>query len=123
MKVSPQLQIQAPPEFAAIRTRLESQDPQRLADIAQFLAMPDAGPVITVLLAGEDSAVARQVSPWIAGFAVGASDLVVIFPERSPGYPQDTLDDVLRHEVAHVLIERASGGRPSLGAPEHPKRL
>jgi hypothetical protein len=36
----------------------------------------------------------------------------VIFPARSPGYPDHTLEDVLRHEVAHVLISRAAAGRP-----------
>src|SRR5207245_1925365 len=33
-------------------------------------------------------------------------------PVRSPGYPDNTLEDVLRHEVAHILIWRASAGRP-----------
>src|SRR6266566_1573017 len=109
---SPQLQIEAPREFASIRARLESADPQRFADIVRFLGLVDAGPAIKVVLAPEGSNWARQVSPWIAGFAVGASDLVVIFPARSPSYPHDTLDDVLRHEATHVLIQRASGGRP-----------
>jgi hypothetical protein len=112
MQASPQLQIEAPPEFAAIRSRLESLSPQRFGDIVQLLELTDAGPVVKVVLAGENSELSRQVSPWIAGFAIGASDLVVIFPARSPGYPHDTFDDVLRHEVAHVLIERASAGRP-----------
>jgi hypothetical protein len=35
----------------------------------------------------------------------------VIFPGRSPQYPHNTLDDVLRHEVAHVLIARAAAGQ------------
>jgi hypothetical protein len=106
------LEIEAPPEFAAIRARLESLAPQRLADISQFLALTDSGSVIRVVLAPESSDVARQTSPWIAGFAVAASDTIVIFPVRSPSYPHDTLNDVLRHEVAHILIERASAGRP-----------
>jgi hypothetical protein len=38
-------------------------------------------------------------------------ELIVIFPNRSPSYPHDTLDDVLRHEVAHVLIRRAAAGQ------------
>ena len=109
---SPQLQIEAPREFASIRTRLESADPQRFADIVRFLGLADAGPAIKVVLAPEGSNWARQVSPWIAGFAMGASDLVVIFPNRSPSYPHDTLEDVLRHEITHVLIERASRGQP-----------
>jgi len=109
---SPQLRIEASAEFASIRMRLESSDPKRLAGIVQLLGLTDAGPPIKVVLANESSDWAREVSPWIAGFAVGASDLVVIFPGRFPGYPHDTFDDVLRHEAAHVLIERASGGQP-----------
>src|SRR5438132_7235917 len=73
--------------------------------------MTDPGPVIKVVLAPENSDLARRVSPWIAGFATGGSD-IVIFPARSPSYPHGTLEDVLRHEVAHILIERASAGRP-----------
>src|SRR5262249_23970964 len=54
---------------------------------------------------------ARKTPSWISGFAVPTSDLVVMFPARSPSYPDDSLEDVLRHEVAHVLIWRASDGR------------
>jgi hypothetical protein len=64
------------------------------------------------VLATESSDWARGVSPWIAGFAVG-SDLVVLFPARSPSYPDNTLEDVLRHEVTHVLIWRAAAVSPS----------
>ena len=38
--------------------------------------------------------------------------MVVLFPERSPSYPDSNLDELLRHEVAHVLIARAAGGQP-----------
>jgi hypothetical protein len=64
-----------------------------------------------VVLASETSDLARQASPWTAGFAVGASGVIVIFPQRSPVYPNNSLEDVLRHEVAHVLISRAAAGR------------
>ena len=87
-------------------------DQRRLAGIAQLAGIADVGAVIQVVSATESSDLAHGVSPWVSGFAVGASDLVVIFPARSPGYPDDTLEDVLRHEVAHVLIWRASAGRP-----------
>src|SRR5436309_5504603 len=107
---APLLRIEAPPELAALRTRLESFDRQRLADVERLVGLTDPGPPIQVVLAPESSDWARQVSPWIAGFALQASDLVVLFPARSPGYPHDTFEDVLRHEVAHVLIRRASGG-------------
>jgi hypothetical protein len=65
-----------------------------------------------VVLAGAEGSWAEQVAPWVTGFAVGEASLIVLFPTRSPTYPHDTLEDVLRHEVAHVLISRAAGGRP-----------
>jgi hypothetical protein len=106
----PSLQIEAPPQLVSVRMRLEGMAPDELADIAQFLGIKDAGAAIHVVLAPENSDMARRVVAWIAGFAVGESSLVVLFPARSPGYPDSTIEDVLRHEVAHVLIWRASGG-------------
>jgi hypothetical protein len=63
-----------------------------------------------VVLADTRSDIARQVPSFVAGFAIGEQGLIVLFPARSPGYPHDTLEDVLRHEIAHVLISRAAGG-------------
>jgi hypothetical protein len=77
-----QLRIEAPPELAAVRKRLESIDPQRFTDIAQLLGLTDVGPAIRVALVPESSDLARGVSPWIAGFTTGES--AVIFPARSP---------------------------------------
>ncbi|MDO8679157.1 MAG: hypothetical protein Q7R30_11430 [Acidobacteriota bacterium] len=108
---APALVIDAPPELAA-RSRLESFDPQPLAGIVRMVGLEDAGPPIAVVLADEGSAAARRMSPWTAGLALGNEGLIVLFPSRSPRYPHDTLEDVLRHEVAHVLISRAAGGRP-----------
>ena len=108
----PKLLIEGPAEFASIRKRLESMEPERFADIARLLGVTEEGPPIQVILANENSNFARSVSSWIAGFAVGESNLVVIFPARSPSYPSRTLDDVVRHEIAHVLIRRAAGGEP-----------
>jgi hypothetical protein len=108
----PQLEIEAPPELAAVRTRLQAIPSGRFNDIAEFLGIDEAGPAIRVILAPENSELARSVVSWISGFAIGESSLVVMFPARSPGYPDNTLEDVLRHEVAHVLIWRATAGRP-----------
>src|SRR5437867_7597280 len=91
----PLLRIEAPPELAAVRTRLESFDRERLADVGRLVGLADAGGAIRVVLATESSDWARQVPPWVAGFAIDASDLVVLFPARSPSYPHDSLDDVL----------------------------
>jgi hypothetical protein len=111
----PQLNIEATPldgELAAARSRLESFDSRRLRGVMTLVGLSDPGPAIRVVLASETSEWARQVPPSTAGFAVGEDSLVVLFPSRSPTYPHDTLEDVLHHEVAHVLITRASGGKP-----------
>jgi hypothetical protein len=108
----PQLQIEAPPELATVRQRLESIPSERFADIAKLLGIRETGPAIQVQLVRENSELARGVAPWISGFAVGDSNLIVVFPARSPGYPDHTIEDVLRHEVAHILIWRAVAGRP-----------
>jgi hypothetical protein len=107
----PDLLIEAPSEFAAARERVESFDRERLRGVMRLVGLTDPGPPIRVFLASEDSELARQVPSSIAGFAAGAESLVVLFPSRSPAYPDDTLEDALHHEVAHVLITRASGGR------------
>jgi hypothetical protein len=103
------LEIQAPPELAAEKSRMASLDRDNLEGVLRLVGLKDAGPPILVVLAPGGSDLARAVDPWIAGFAT--RDNVVIFPSRSPGYPHNTLEDVLRHEVAHALIWRASAGR------------
>src|SRR5689334_8328433 len=109
---TPQLKIEAPPELAAARARLESFDQSRLLGVMRLLRISDPRPAIRVVLASERSDWAKQVPPSTVGFAVAEENLVVLFPSRSPTYPQDTLEDVLHHEVAHVLIARAAAGRP-----------
>jgi hypothetical protein len=105
-----ELRIEAPPELAAERLRMETIDRARLEEVVLLIGLKDPGPAIPVELATNDSEKTRQVASWVAGFAY--QDNVVIFPSRSPSYPDSTIDDVLRHEVAHALIWRASAGRP-----------
>jgi len=107
----PELRIEAPPELAGVRHRIGSIDPQRLADIAALTGLEHPGPPIRVVLADERSEWAGRMPSWIAGLAVGG-DLIVLFPARTPGYPHGSLEDVLRHEIAHVLIARSAGGEP-----------
>ena len=112
---SPPLRIAAPAELVPVQKKLEAIDSKRFDDIARTVGLIDTATPIQVVLAPESAAVASEVAPWIAGFAstgTGASELVVIFPARTPGYPNSSLEDVLRHEVAHILIGRASAHRP-----------
>lgn len=108
----PSLRINAPAELAAARSRLESFDRSSFAGIVRMAGLDDPGPPIDVILAGEGSEAAASVSASTAGYALSESGLIVLFPARSPLYPHDTLEDVLRHEVAHVLISRAARGYP-----------
>ncbi|MGE0040878.1 MAG: hypothetical protein AB7H88_05375 [Vicinamibacterales bacterium] len=109
---APTLEVTAPAELAADRARVERYDPARLAGIVELVGLADPGGPIRVVLARESSDAARRAGPDIAGYALGRPGLVVIFPARSPVYPDDSIDDVLRHEVAHVLIDRAVAGHP-----------
>jgi MYXO-CTERM domain-containing protein len=111
-QTAPTLVIDAPAELAAARSRLESYDLASLSGIMRMVGLDAPGPRIHVILAPEDSAAAKTVSPSTAGFAISQEGLIVIFPARSPIYPHDSLEDVLRHEVAHVLISRAARGHP-----------
>jgi hypothetical protein len=108
----PQLIIEAPEELAAARARLESFDTGRLRGVMHLVGLDAPGDPIHVILAPEGSPLARQAPPPIAGFASLDENLIVLFPARSPAYPHDTLEDVLHHEVAHVLISRAARGAP-----------
>lgn len=108
----PRLNIDGPEELAAARSRLESFDTGRLRGVMRLMGLDEAGDPIRVVLAPEGSLVARQAPPPIAGFASLDESVVVLFPARSPAYPHDTLEDVLHHEVAHVLMARAANGAP-----------
>jgi hypothetical protein len=105
----PVLRVEAPPELSHARARIEAIDAKQLAAVVALTGTRDPGPAVPVVLAAEASEWAGRVPPWTAGFAIGG-DLIVLFPARSPIYPHGTLEDVLRHELAHVLIARTAAG-------------
>jgi hypothetical protein len=107
----PQLSIEAPQELADARARLSSFDMERLRGVMQLVGVTEAGDPIRVVLLPESYPMAQRTLPPTAGYALPAENLIVLMPARSPRYPHDTLEDVLHHEVAHVLMARAAGGR------------
>jgi hypothetical protein len=107
----PRLVIEAPPQLAPAAGRLRGVDPARLAGIVSMVGLADPGPPIRVLLAPEGSPPAG-VPPWVSGYALSEQGIIVLLPQRVPTYPDSSLEDLLRHEVAHVLVARAAGGRP-----------
>ncbi len=78
----------------------------------RLVGLEAPGPKIRVVLVGRDSELSRSTPPWIGGLAFGADGTIVLFPDRAPTYPDGSLEELLHHEVAHVLIARAAGGRP-----------
>ena len=92
--------------------RLFLASPDQLRAIVRIVGLEEPGDPILVVLASEESDVARSTPSWIAGFAHSRESTVVLFPARSPRYPHDSLEAVLYHELAHVLIWRAAGERP-----------
>ena len=104
--IPPQLLVEGPAELSAEVGRLRSIDPSRLVSGMELLGIEDPGPPIRVILRSENSEAAQNSASWIAGYAYGALSTIVLFPERTPSYPDSSLEELLRHEVAHVLISR-----------------
>jgi hypothetical protein len=110
--VPPQLVIEAPQELAGVAARIERFDRGRLISVMRLAGLEEPGPPIRIVLAPEHSDLARSVPEWIAGYAIGNAGVVVLFPGRTPSYPDASLEELLHHEVSHVLVARAAGGRP-----------
>ena len=64
---------------------------------------------ITLVTNGDPRA--SGTSSWIVGLASGASD-IVIFPDRTGAYPNDSLETVVRHEIVHLALNTRARGRP-----------
>lgn len=76
----------------------------------QLLGMQDAGGEIFLVLAREGSPAARSAPPWISGYAFSDRGIAVLLPERTPSYPDSTFEELVLHEVGHVLVYRAVRG-------------
>ena len=104
------LSLEAPPALAAVAEQIRAVD---LAELGRALdraglTLPDD---VRVTLVPETDPRARSVPRWIVGLASGTRD-VVIFPQRVPPYPYDSVESVFRHEVAHLALEVRAGGAP-----------
>lgn len=106
------LTIEAPPSLHAAAARLAALAGDDLAEILALVGLAQFGPPVRVVLAGEDSELARRAPSWVAGYAQPVLGDIVLFPGRVPSYPDRNLEVLLRHEVAHVLASRAAGHRP-----------
>ncbi|MCB1054991.1 MAG: hypothetical protein KDD11_05695 [Acidobacteria bacterium] len=107
----PELLVEAPPGLERRAQAIRAIDPETLLPAVERTGLEDPGGPIHVILAPETSPLA-QVPRWIVGYAWGNRGTVVLLPERVPTYPNGSLEEVLRHEVGHVLIDRAAHFRP-----------
>lgn len=103
------IRVTAPPELEGLAARIESIDPADLEFLENLTGAKLDGE-INVELIDEDHWLAQSTPEHVAGFARGEE--IVLFPARASRYPNSGLDELLRHELAHVLIFRASGGAP-----------
>lgn len=108
----PELRLEAPPELAALAIELAALPRQRFSPAMALMGLANAGPPITVVLAPEGSPEAEAAEDWVAGYAYGALGRVVLLVDRTPRYPDGSLEELLDHEVAHVLLARAAANRP-----------
>ena len=106
-----ELVVDAPVELENIASQVRDFDTTRLVSVMRLTGTQGAEFPIRVVLVPERSATARDTPEWVAGFADSASDLVVLFPSRIGAYPYGSLEEVVYHEVAHILINRAAEGR------------
>ena len=108
----PELVVEAPASLEAAAKRVRAVQPWKVAEVARLVGLEEPGPPIRVRIAPEGSELARAVAPWISGYAWSETGAVVLLPSRVPNYPASSLEDLLLHEVAHVLISRASDHQP-----------
>jgi hypothetical protein len=111
----PLVVIEAPPRLAGEARELRGLDAAILEPALRLVGLDEpgeSGPPITVVLAPEDSAAARSAPGWVMGFADASRSVAVLLPERVPHYPDRNLAALYRHEITHILIDRAARGRP-----------
>jgi hypothetical protein len=104
------LVINAPPSLSSAAARIRAIDQQDLGD-ALARAGLELPADIRVSLVAEDDPEAREAPPWVVGRAFGSRE-ILIFPSRATGYPYDSLESVMRHEVVHLALNVRAGGRP-----------
>ena len=108
----PELRVEAPSALWGEAATLNAVDPARWATVQRLVGAHGTERPIRVLLVPEDDPLAGRTPRTISGFAVPEQDLVVLLPRRVPSYPYGSLEELLVHEVTHVLLARAAGGEP-----------
>lgn len=102
--------VDAPPSLSGAADRVRAVDASRLRQDLERAGLLLPSDVRITLIPDTDPR-AAHVPVWIVGLAAGTDD-IVIFPDRVLSYPYDSLESVVRHEVAHLALSRRAGGQP-----------
>jgi hypothetical protein len=108
---APTLVVEGPPELAWEVRRVEEVAATDFGAVLRMTGVMGFTRPIHVLLVAESQPLARRTPAWVSGFAVGDQRTIVVFPGRVPSYPDRNLEALIHHEVAHVLVTEAAGGR------------
>ncbi|MBI2212903.1 MAG: hypothetical protein HYU52_04590 [Acidobacteria bacterium] len=104
------LDVRAGEGMERVAAGIRAGDPRRFDSVMDLVGLNDAGAPILVLVAPESSPLAKRTPSWISGYAVPEESFIVVFPQRAVRYPIDGMEELMRHEIAHVLVHRAAGG-------------
>jgi hypothetical protein len=102
--------VSAPPALEWAANRVRNVDPRSLEE-ALTRAGLEYPHMVHVTLVPEDDPRASSWPRWVVGVAEPPSD-ILIFPGRTARYPYDSLESVVRHEVAHLALTERARGRP-----------
>ncbi len=111
-RVLPEVVFEAPPALAGTLRDLKAVPDSRIMGVVDQAGLTAAGPPVRVILAEETASVAQFTPSWVNGFANPRASTIVLFPGRSPAYPDNSIEDVFVHEMAHIILFRASNGYP-----------
>lgn len=76
----------------------------------RLLGLREADEEILLVLATEDTLAAKSAPSWISGYAFSDRSIAVLFPARTPSYPDSTFEELVLHEVGHILVSHATDG-------------
>ena len=110
--ITPQFFFEAPNALQPLATRLKDINPASLQHIMDFMGLQHPGRPIRVILAPNASPLELEAPKWMAGYAESHKSTIVLFTDRTLSYPNDSLNELFLHEIAHILAHRAAGEQP-----------